>query len=143
MLNIDSIKNGIVIDHIKAGKGISIFNYLGLDKAEFPVALIMNANSKKHGKKDIIKIENDIDIDFTILGLIDPNITITIIENEVSKEKVSLNLPKEVENVLECKNPRCITSIEKDIPQQFYLVDEDNREYRCKYCDEAYTKELL
>lgn len=143
MLNIDSIKNGVVIDHIKAGKGINIFNYLGLDKAEFPVALIMNASSKKYGKKDIIKIENHIDIDLTVLGLIDPNITINIIENEVTNEKVKLSLPKEVENVLECKNPRCITSIEKDIPQQFYLVDEENREYRCKYCDEAYSKEIL
>lgn len=142
MLNIDSIKNGIVIDHIKAGTGIDIFNHLGLDKAEFSVALIMNATSGKLGKKDIIKIENKMDIDFTVLGLIDPSITITVIENEVTKEKIKLRLPKEVENVIKCKNPRCITSIEKDIPQQFYLVDEETREYRCKYCDETYVKEV-
>lgn len=141
MLNIDSIKNGIVIDHIKAGTGIEIFNHLGLEKAEFSVALIINANSGKLGKKDIIKIENKMDIDFTVLGLIDPNITITVIENEVTKEKIKLRLPIEVENVIKCKNPRCITSIEKDIPQQFYLVDEETGEYRCKYCDEAYVKE--
>ncbi|MCY6957060.1 MULTISPECIES: aspartate carbamoyltransferase regulatory subunit [Clostridium] len=143
MLNIDSIKNGIVIDHIKAGEGISIFNYLGLSKAEFPVALIMNTNSGKCGKKDIIKIENHIDIDFTILGLIDPNITINVIQNETIKEKINLSLPEEVENVLECQNPRCITSVEKGIPQQFYLADEENVEYRCKYCDEACGKEIF
>lgn len=142
MLNIDSIKNGIVIDHIKAGTGIDIFNHLGLGKAEFSVALIMNATSGKLGKKDIIKIENKMDIDFTVLGLIDPSITITVIENEVTKEKIKLTLPKEVENVIKCKNPRCITSIEKDIPQQFYLVDEETGEYRCKYCDETYVKEV-
>lgn len=122
MLNIDSIKNGIVIDHIKAGTGIDIFNHLGLEKAEFSVALIMNANSRKLGKKDIIKIENKMDIDFTVLGLIDHNITITVIENEVTKEKIKLRLPREVENVIKCKNPRCITSIEKDIPQHLLLL---------------------
>ncbi|QGU94243.1 aspartate carbamoyltransferase regulatory subunit [Clostridium bovifaecis] len=142
MLNIDSIKDGIVIDHIKAGSGIQIFNYLGLDKAKFSVALIMNANSEKLGKKDIIKIENRIDLDFTVLGLIDPNITINTISSGERKEKVKLELPKEVENVIECKNPRCITSIEKYVPHQFYLVDESNKEYRCKYCNEAYKREV-
>ncbi|MCY6484430.1 aspartate carbamoyltransferase regulatory subunit [Clostridium aestuarii] len=138
MLNIDSIKNGVVIDHVKAGNGLKIFNYLDLDKAEFSVALIMNVCSKKYGKKDIIKIENKIDIDFTVLGLIDSNITISIIENQKTKEKIKLKLPAEVENVIKCKNPRCITSIEKNIPHQFYLVDEESKEYRCKYCDESY-----
>lgn len=142
MLNIDSIKDGIVIDHIKAGSGIQIFNYLGLDKAKFSVALIMNANSEKLGKKDIIKIENRIDLDLTVLGLIDPNITINTISSGERKEKVKLELPKEVENIIECKNPRCITSIEKYVPHQFYLVDESNREYRCKYCNEAYKREV-
>lgn len=142
MLNIDSIKDGIVIDHIKAGSGIQIFNYLGLDKAKFSVALIMNANSGKLGKKDIIKIENRIDLDLTVLGLIDPNITINTISGGERKEKVKLELPKEVENIIECKNPRCITSIEKYVPHQFYLVDELNREYRCKYCNEAYKREV-
>lgn len=142
MLNIDSIKNGIVIDHIKAGSGIKIFNYLGLENAEFSVALIMNANSKKLGKKDIIKIDNKIDMDFTVLGLIDPNITISIIENCETKEKIKLSLPEEVENVMVCKNPRCITTVEENIPQQFYLVDEENREYRCRYCDEVHKNDI-
>jgi len=142
MLNIDSIKDGIVIDHIKAGSGIKIFNYLGLENAEFSVALIMNANSKKLGKKDIIKIDSKIDVDFTVLGLIDPNITISIIENCETKEKIKLSLPEEVENVMVCKNPRCITTVEENIPQQFYLVDKENREYRCRYCDEAHKNDI-
>lgn len=142
MLNIDSIKNGIVIDHIKAGSGIKIFNYLGLDKADFSVALIMNACSKKLGIKDIIKIENNMDLDYTVLGLIDPNITINIIRNGVRVEKLSLELPSEVENIIKCKNPRCITSVEKYLPHQFYLVDSESGEYRCKYCDESYKIEI-
>lgn len=142
MLNIDSIKNGIVIDHIKSGSGIKMFNYLALEKAEFSVALIMNATSKKLGKKDIIKIENKIDIDFTVLGLIDPNVTISIIVDGETREKIKLNLPQEVENVMICKNPRCITTVEQYIPQQFYLVDEIKKEYRCKYCDEAFKREI-
>lgn len=139
MLKINSISNGIVIDHIKAGVGIKIFNYLGLDKADFTVALIMNAPSIKLGRKDLIKIENVMDIDFTVLGLIDPNITIDIIENESIKEKIKLRLPERVDDVIKCKNPRCVTSIEKYIPHVFYLVDEEKGEYRCEYCDEIYT----
>lgn len=138
MLTINSIKNGIVIDHIQAGCGIKIFNYLGLDKADFRVALIMNVESKKLGKKDIIKIENVIDLDYAVLGLLDHNITIDIIEKETIKEKISLKLPERVENVIKCKNPRCITSVEKYVPHIFYLVDEKKGEYRCKYCDEIY-----
>lgn len=141
MLNIDSIKEGIVIDHIKAGVGTKIFNYLGLDKADFAVALIMNASSEKLGTKDIIKIENQIDIDFTVLKLIDSNITINIISNGERKEKINLEFPREVENIIQCKNPRCISTVEKYIPHQFYLVDEVNGEYRCKYCDESYKIE--
>lgn len=140
MLNIDSIKNGVVIDHIKAGSGMKIFDYLDLDKAEFSVALIMNVHSKKLNKKDIIKIENDMNMDFTMLGLIDPNITINVIGDGKIKEKIKLDLPKEVENIMECKNPRCITTVEKNIPHQFYLVDEVKKEYRCKYCDEVYKR---
>lgn len=139
MLNINGIVKGIVIDHIKAGLGIKIFNYLGLDKADFTVALIMNAPSTKLGKKDMIKIENVIDIDYTVLGFIDPNITIDIIEDEVIKEKIKLKLPNKVEDVIKCKNPRCITSIEKYVPNRFYLVDEHKGEYRCQYCDEIYS----
>lgn len=136
MLTINSIKNGIVIDHIKAGCGIKIFNYLGLDKAEYRVALIMNAESEKLGKKDIIKIENVINIDYAILGLMDKGITIDIIKNENISKKISLKLPERVENVIKCKNPRCITSIEPYLNHVHYLVNEKTKEYRCKYCDD-------
>lgn len=136
MLTINSIKNGLVIDHIKAGEGIKIFNFLGLDKADFAVALIMNACSNKCSKKDIIKVETKIDIDFQILGVIDPNITIDVIENEEIKEKIKLQLPDKVEGVIKCKNPRCVTSIEPNIKHIHYLVDEETREYRCHYCDD-------
>ncbi|BDR70730.1 aspartate carbamoyltransferase regulatory chain [Clostridium tetani] len=137
MLTITSIKDGIVIDHIKSGCGMKIFNYLNLKNVEYSVALIMNVFSSKLGKKDIIKIANkEIDIDFTVLGLIDPTITINIIEDEKIKEKLNLELPKKVEDVIRCKNPRCITSIEKYIPHVFYLIDKEKVEYKCKYCDE-------
>jgi aspartate carbamoyltransferase regulatory subunit len=138
MLTINSIKNGIVIDHIKAGLGIKIFNYLGLDKADFSVALIMNAESEKLHRKDMIKIENEMNLDVTVLGLIDPDITIDIIENEKIKNKIKLELPKKVENVIKCKNPRCITSVERNIVHTFYLVDSEKGEYKCKYCDEIH-----
>lgn len=139
MVTINSIKKGIVLDHIKAGLGVKIFNYLGLDKADFTVALIMNAPSEKLGKKDIVKIENVIDLDYTMLGLIDPNITIDIIDEEVIKEKIKLKLPERVENVIKCKNPRCVTSIEKYVPHVFSLVNESKGEYKCQYCDEIHT----
>lgn len=137
MVTINSIKRGIVIDHIKAGLGLKIFNYLGLDNAEFTVALIMNAPSGKLGKKDIIKIENEIDIDFTVLGFIDPNITINIITGEKIENKVKLSLPDKIENVIKCNNPRCITSIEQEILNSFYLSNREKGEYRCIYCDEV------
>ncbi|GAA0180659.1 aspartate carbamoyltransferase regulatory subunit [Clostridium sediminicola] len=138
MLNVDSIKNGIVIDHIKSGRGMKIFNYLRLNKAEFSVALIMNVQSKMLGKKDIIKIENNIDLNLDVLGLIDTSITVNIIENETISDKIKIRLPEKVQNVIKCKNPRCITSIEKNISHKFYLVNRENKEYRCKYCDELY-----
>ena len=136
MLNIEKIRNGIVIDHIKAGLGIHIFNWLGLDKGPYTVAFVVNAFSRDLGKKDIIKIDNTITINFDILGLIDPNITVNIIENEVICEKIKLKLPPRVENVILCKNPRCITSTEKYIPHIFHLTNEASRSYRCEYCDE-------
>lgn len=139
MVTINSIKRGIVLDHIKAGHGVKIFNYLGLDKADFTVALIMNAPSVKLGKKDIIKIENVIDIDYTVLGLIDPNITVDIIDCECIKEKIKLKLPERVENVIKCKNPRCVTAMEKYVPHVFTLFNESKGEYKCQYCDEIYT----
>lgn len=139
MLTINSIKNGIVIDHIKAGLGIKIFNYLALDKAKFTVALIMNAESDKCVKKDIIKIENEINIDIKVLGLICPNVTINIIENEVITQKIKLELPVKVQDVIKCRNPRCITAVEHNLSQSFYLVDKNKGEYRCEYCDEVHT----
>jgi len=137
MVTINSIKRGIVIDHIKAGVGLKIFNYLGLDNADFTVALIMNAPSKKLGRKDIIKIENEVNIDYTVLGFIDPNITIDIINGEKIESKLKLNLPDKIENVIKCTNPRCITSTEQEIFHSFYLADREKGEYRCMYCDES------
>jgi len=136
MLNIEKIKNGIVIDHIKAGLGIKIFNWLGLDKVPYTVAFVANANSTKCEKKDIIKIDNTIMINFDVLGLIDPNITVSVIENERVTKKIKLQLPQKVENVLICKNPRCITSTEKYLTHVFHLENKDRRTYRCEYCDE-------
>lgn len=141
MLNITSIRKGIVIDHIKPGYGIIIFEYLKLNKADFTVALIMNAKSKKLGRKDIIKIENEIDIDLAMLGFIDANITVNIIENEVISEKINLSLPDRVEGIMECKNPRCITSSERDIVHKFVLIDEKEGTYKCEYCDQIYSLE--
>jgi aspartate carbamoyltransferase regulatory subunit len=136
MLNIDEIKNGIVIDHIRAGQGIKIFNWLGLDKSPYNVAFVVNASSKRLDRKDIIKIDNTITINFDLLGLIDPNITVNIIENEKITEKIKLKLPDRVEDVLICKNPRCITSTEKYLPHIFHLENPELKTYRCEYCDE-------
>lgn len=134
-MNIDSIKNGIVIDHIKAGNSMTIYHFLDLGSLDCSVAIIKNAQSRKMGKKDIIKIDADVDIDFEILGYIDPNITVNIIKDGELSEKRHLNLPEKLVNVLECKNPRCITSIERDIPRIFNLSDPKNRVYRCAYCE--------
>ncbi len=138
-VSINSIKQGIVIDHIKAGHGIKIYNYLGLDKVDFTVALIKNAQSKKQDRKDIIKIENAMDLDLTVLGLIDPDLTINIIEDEKIKKKIKLTIPEKVVDIIKCKNPRCVTSVEKNIPHIFLLLDKHTGEYRCQYCDEVYT----
>jgi aspartate carbamoyltransferase regulatory subunit len=136
MLNIEKIRNGIVIDHIRPGQGIRIFNWLGLDKSPHTVAFVVNASSRRFGRKDVIKIDNTININFDILGLIDPNITVNIIEDEKITEKIKLKLPEKVENVIICKNPRCITSAEKYIPHIFHLENSQDRTYRCEYCDE-------
>ena len=136
MLNIEEIKNGIVIDHIKAGQGIRIFNWLRLDKVPYTVAFVTNAHSDRLGKKDIIKIDNTIAINFDVLGLIDPDITVNIIENEKISKKIKLQLPEKVEDVLICKNPRCITSTEKYAPNIFHLENRELRTYRCEYCDD-------
>ncbi|HNZ82499.1 MAG TPA: aspartate carbamoyltransferase regulatory subunit [Sedimentibacter sp.] len=140
MLNIDSVEKGLVIDHIKAGKAMEIYHYLNLDKMDCSVAIIKNAKSKKYGKKDIIKVENNIDMDLKVLGFIDPNITINVIDNSVIIEKINLELPQEVVNVVKCKNPRCITSVEQEIVHKFRLNDREKEIYRCVYCDTAYDK---
>lgn len=138
MLNVDTIKNGLVIDHIRAGCGWRIFQWLGLDKSPFCSALIQNVSSKKSGKKDIIKIENVMDIDFSVLGFIDPNISVNIIQNEKIVRKIKMELPTRVQNVFKCKNPRCITITEHYVNPTFLLVDKENALYRCEYCDTLY-----
>ena len=134
-MNIDSIKNGYVLDHIKAGKALEIYEQLNLANLDCQVALITNAKSKKMGEKDIIKIDKLIDIDLDKLGFIDPNITVDIVKDEKLKEKKKIDLPEKIVNVAKCKNPRCITSVEKDLDQIFVLTDRDNQIYRCHYCE--------
>ena len=140
MLNVGSLNEGFVLDHIKAGKCMDIYNYLGLDKLDCQVAIIKNAKSNKMGRKDIIKIECPIDvINLDILGYIDHNITVNIIHNGKIVDKKQLTLPKIIKNVVNCKNPRCITSIEQELDQIFILTDEAKQIYRCKYCEEKYS----
>ena len=140
MLNIGGLKEGIVLDHIQAGKSMSIYKHLGLDKLDCQVAIIKNARSNKMGRKDIIKIEGGLDkVDLDVLGYIDHNITVNIIKDDVIVEKKTLSLPKEITNVIKCKNPRCITSIEQELPNIFVLADEETQTYRCKYCEEKYS----
>ena len=139
-LNIGKISEGFVLDHIKAGKSMDIYKYLKLDQLDCCVAIIKNAKSNKMGKKDIIKIECPIDfMDLDILGFIDHNITVNIIKNGEIVEKKRLSLPKQVTNIIKCKNPRCITSIEQGLKQVFVLADEEKQVYRCKYCEEKYS----
>ena len=138
-LNVSSISEGFVLDHIQAGKSMDIYHYLRLDKLDCCVAIIKNARSNKMGNKDIMKIECPIDIiDLDILGFIDHNITINIIQNDKVVEKKRLELPKEITNVIKCKNPRCITSIEQELEHVFVLTDPEKEVYRCKYCEEKY-----
>ena len=141
MLNIDSIRRGIVIDHIQPGNGFKIFQYLNLHKVDYRVALIINAISKKKGRKDIIKIENVIDLDFKFLGALDDEITINIVEDEVITEKIRLEMPDRIEGIFTCKNPRCITTNERNIVQRFSLLDRESKSYKCDYCDNIYTWE--
>lgn len=135
MLEITSIKNGLVIDHIKAGMGIKIFNYLNLDKVNSQVALIMNVESDKVYKKDIIKIENSSEVNYTILGLLSPNLTINEVREGEIARKIKPELPKKVVDVLICSNPRCITEVEQYVPHTFNLIDENKGTYKCDYCD--------
>ncbi len=134
-MKIDSIQNGIVIDHITAGKGMEIYRLLKLDNLDCSVAIIKNVHSRKMGRKDIIKIDAAIDLNMDILGYVDPGVTIDIIRNEMLVEKRRADLPERLENVLYCKNPRCITTTEQELPHVFRLTDRDNHVYRCMYCD--------
>ncbi|MEA5003875.1 MAG: aspartate carbamoyltransferase regulatory subunit [Christensenella sp.] len=140
MLSIDSVERGVVIDHIKAGKAMSIYNYLRLDKLDCAVAIIKNVKSNRMGKKDIIKIENEIATDLDMLGFIDPNITVNIIDGGKIIQKMNLKLPERVENIVKCKNPRCITSVEQELPHVFRLTDAEHSVYRCAYCEQEADK---
>ena len=134
-MNIDSIRNGIVIDHITAGRGMELYHLLGLDKLDCSIAIIKNVHSNKMGKKDIIKIDEDIELDMNVLGYVDPGVTIDIIKDGKLVEKKRATLPREIKNVIFCKNPRCITSTEQELPHIFKLTDEQNRVFRCIYCE--------
>lgn len=142
MLYIDSISKGIVIDHITPGLGFRIFQYLKLEKSDYTVALIINAPSKRKGKKDVIKIEKHTDLDLRIIGIIDPGVTINIIRNEKIVEKIQLSPPQKVEGVIQCKNPRCVTSTEDNVTQTFSLLDKKELSYKCDYCDHIYNWEM-
>ncbi|MCD8083478.1 MAG: aspartate carbamoyltransferase regulatory subunit [Clostridiales bacterium] len=141
MLNISGLAEGVVLDHIQAGKSLEVYYHLGLDRRDSEVAIIKNARSSKMGRKDIIKIEGPVDnLDLTILGYIDHNITVNIIRDSTIIEKRTLKLPKKITNVIQCKNPRCITSSEQELPHIFVLTDEKREIYRCLYCEEKYGK---
>ena len=134
-MNVDGVNTGIVLDHIKAGKSMQIYNYLGLDKLDCAVAVLQNVSSTKYGKKDIIKIDSDIELDFDVLGYIDSNITVNIVKDGKLVKKLHMELPETLTDVLKCKNPRCITSVEQEITHIFKLSDRNKRIYRCAYCD--------
>lgn len=141
MLNIGAIKEGFVLDHIKSGKAMTIYHDLHLDRLDCTVAIIKNARSNKMGRKDIIKVECPVDfLDIDVLGFIDHNITINVIKDEKIIEKRSLKLPKRIRDIIKCRNPRCISTIEQGIRQEFILTDEKNEIYRCKYCEEVYDR---
>lgn len=134
-MQVDTIKNGIVIDHITAGKGMEIYKLLGLDALECSVAFIKNAPSRKMGKKDIIKIDADLIVDTAILGFVDPDVTVNIIKDNKIVEKKTIALPEKLVDVLKCRNPRCISATEQELPHIFNLADKENRIYRCLYCE--------
>ena len=134
-MNIDSIKNGIVIDHIAAGKGMQLYDLLGLDKLDCSVAIIKNVSSKKMGRKDIIKVDADVPLNLDVIGFVDPEATVNVIRNSKLVEKKVIPMPQTVTGVIKCKNPRCITSVEQDLPHIFQLTDKENKVYRCLYCE--------
>lgn len=139
-MNIDSIKNGYVIDHIKAGRAMRIYELLRLNDLDCQVAIITNAKSQKSGRKDIIKIDQNIPIDIEALGFIDHSVTVNVVKDDKIVEKKKLSLPEKIVNLAKCNNPRCITSVEKDLDQIFILTDKENEIYRCKYCEMSLKK---
>jgi len=138
-MNIDSIANGIVIDHITAGRGMKLYELLGLEKLECSVAIIKNVNSKKLGRKDIIKIDSDIPVNFDVIGYVDPGATVNIIRNGELVEKRAIEMPETLTNVIYCKNPRCITTVEQELKHVFKLTDREHKVYRCIYCETKAT----
>ena len=134
-MNIDSIMNGYVIDHIQAGRSMEIYRYLGLDDLDCSVAIIKNAKSQNMGKKDIIKIDQEIPIDLDLLAYIDPGVTVNIIRDGKLVEKKKPVMPEKIVNVIKCKNPRCITQVEQELDQIFVLTDREQQVYRCYYCE--------
>ena len=134
-MKIDSIKNGIVIDHINAGSGMRLYRLLGLDSLDCTVAIMKNVTSRKMGRKDIIKVDADIQLNFDVIGYVDPQATVNIIKDGVLVEKRSIGMPEILTNVLKCENPRCITSVEQELDQVFRLTDKKNKVYRCIYCE--------
>ena len=134
-MNIDGVNNGIVLDHIQAGKSMKIYELLGLDKVKSCVAIVQNVKSDKYGYKDIIKIDEVIDLNFDVLGYVDPGITVCIVKDGKLDRKFTVGLPERVTNVIRCRNPRCITTVEPEIPHIFKLTDRENRVYRCIYCE--------
>lgn len=141
MINVDEIQNGFVLDHIQAGRAMAIYHYLKMEELDCQIAIIKNARSSKMGKKDIIKVEGPLDmVDLDTIAFIDHNITVDIIKDGKLVEKRELNLPEKIVNVLHCKNPRCITSIEQELNHVFVLTDKDKGLYRCQYCDEQQGK---
>ncbi len=141
MLNISGLSEGYVIDHIHAGGGMEIYTYLNLDKLESEVALIKNVKSRKMGKKDIIKIEGSYDIDFDMLGVLDPNITIDVIKEGKIVEKRKLQLAEYVTGIIRCKNPRCITTVEQGLVHRFKLTNPEKGVYRCVYCEQSFKQQ--
>lgn len=139
-MTVDSIQNGTVIDHIAAGGGMKLYHLLGLEKADVPVAIMMNVSSHRLGRKDIIKIDGELALDFDVIGYVDPDATVNVIRNGTLLEKKQMVLPERLKNVLRCKNPRCISGSEQELPQLFVLTDRNTKEYRCYWCETRAAK---
>lgn len=139
-MNVDEIKNGVVIDHIKPGGAMAIYQFLGLDRLDCTVAIIKNAQSRRMGKKDIIKVDTDIELELSVLGYIDHDLTVNVIKDGVKVRKYHPELPLEIVDIVKCKNPRCITSTEQELPHVFKLTDRENSVYRCIYCESKAKK---